>query len=170
MTEEIQPTICVDTREPEGGGWEPYFSVPTIRQKLDSGDYSLLGCEEWICYERKTMGDLIGCLSHSRERFIDELRRAQRIPEFYVIVESSYQSLLRGDYRSQMNPRAAWESVIAMQGRFKVPFLFAQTPEIAAKLCESILVRWYTERVKALNACRRAMKRLTIPVAVGEQL
>jgi len=150
MDERFQPTIIIDTREPEGGGWEPFFTVPTIRVMLQTGDYGLLGAEEWISIERKALSDLIGCLSHSRERFTEELRRAQRIPEFTVIVEGTYQQLLRGDYRSQMNPKSAWESVIALQGRFKIPFLFAGSMEIAARLCESILLRWYREHEKAL--------------------
>jgi ERCC4-type nuclease len=158
MNSEIQPTICIDTRELAGGGWESYFSLPTIRGKLDSGDYSLLGCEEWICIERKTGDDLITCLCHSRKRFIDELRRAQRISEFYVICECTYQDILQGRYRSGMNSRAAWESFIALQARYKIPFLFAGNIETAAKLCESILIRWFREHEKALDACRRAQK------------
>jgi ERCC4-type nuclease len=167
MSPEFQPTICIDTREPEGGGWEPYFTVPTVRQKLDSGDYSLLGCEEWICVERKTGDDLVICLSHSRQRFIDELRRAQRISEFYVISECTYQDILLGRYRSEMNSRAAWESFIALQGRYKIPFLFAANIETAARLCESILLRWFREHEKALDACRRAQKAYSGPIMEG---
>jgi ERCC4-type nuclease len=159
-TNNLQPTIAVDTREPEGQAWEPFFTVPTTRVTLATGDYSVLGAEEWIGIERKTLPDLIACLSHSRTRFIEELRRAQRIPEFYVLVEASYQSLLRGDYQSQMNPKGAWESVIALQSRFRIPFLFAGNMEIAAHLCESILLRWCKEHEKALESCRRAQKTL----------
>jgi len=167
MPDQITPIITVDTREPADGGWEPYFTVPVMRAKLDTGDYSIVGCEEWIAVERKSLDDLISCLTTSRERFTEELRRAQRIRDFYVIIEGLYADLLRGNYHSRMNPRSAWASVIAMQQRFGIPFLFAGTTRIGAQLCESILTRWYREHVKVLDEARKAGKRLRRQAVTG---
>jgi ERCC4-type nuclease len=159
MKATIEPIIQVDTREPEGAGWEPYLETPFVRVCLATGDISLLGCSECFCIERKDKDDLISCLSHSRDRFIDELRRGQRVPEFYVIVECSYADILREDYHSRMSANAVWGSVIALQHRFRIPFLFAGTQEIAAHLAETILLRWWTDHTKCLETARKAVRK-----------
>jgi ERCC4-type nuclease len=156
----VSPAIIIDSREPDPSPWQDYFTVPAIRQKLDTGDYSLLGCAEWIALERKSIDDLVSCLSHSRDRFVEELHRAQRIPDFYVICECSYRDILSGRYRSEMKGRAAWESIIALQQRFRIPFLFAGDVATAAELGQSILLRWFREHEKVLENVRLAQKRL----------
>jgi len=41
---------------------------------LQSGDYSVAGCEELFAMERKTIGDLVGCfMGENRQRFEREL-------------------------------------------------------------------------------------------------
>lgn len=152
------PIILIDTREPENGGWEPFFTVPTVRGKLDLGDYSLPGCGQWIAVERKALNDLIGCLCSSRERFTRELAAAARIPHFYVIVEGTYEDIFMGRYLSAMNRKSAWESVVALSMRYNIPFLFAENQRLAAVLCESILLRWYREHVKAMEAIQKAAR------------
>jgi ERCC4-type nuclease len=152
--------IAVDSREPKTGGWEPYFTLPTVRGPLDTGDYSLLACEELVCIARKTLPDLIACFCGERQRFTRELRRFQAIPSRWVIVEGSYSSLLRGEYRSQMSPKAAFESCVAMMVRFSIPVIMAGDAETAAELCQSILVRWYREHTKVIETVERAARDL----------
>jgi DNA excision repair protein ERCC-4 len=162
------PPLVIDTREPDPHPWEACFTVPTIRGTLPTGDFSLPGCEEWICVERKELNDLVGCLCSNRERFTKELQRAARIKSFYVICEGSYDDLLRGNYRSDMDPKAAWESVLALQHRFGIPFLMAGSVQVAARLCESILMRWWKEHTKVLEEVRIATKKAvrTTPVRI----
>ena len=155
-----QIIISIDTREPPSGqGWEPHFSHPTVRETISTGDFSLPGCHDWIAVERKTASDLIACLTTSRKRFTEELRRAQRIREFYVVAELSYDDLLKGRFRSAMNPKSAWESVIALQHRYGIPFLLTGSPEASARLCESILIRWHKDHAKALDEIRKASRK-----------
>ncbi|MFZ5866224.1 MAG: ERCC4 domain-containing protein [Thermodesulfobacteriota bacterium] len=156
--ESAQPVIQVDTSEPKVGTWSDHFSVPYVRQALPTGDFSLCGCQDLIVIERKTLDDLIKCLSHDRTRFEDELKRAQRIPVFHVIVESTYTDLRQGRYRSKMTPQSAWGSVIALQQSYRIPFFFGESPKVAAKLCEGILVRWFREHQKALTAAMRGAR------------
>ncbi len=140
---DIKPVLLVDTREPLDDGWEPFFQTAAVRSKLDSGDYSIVGCGEMISAERKTLDDLIGCLTSSRERFTSELQRGQRIQDFCVIVEAGYYDLMHGEYRSAMSAKSAWESVIALEQRYRIPFYFAGHRKVAAALAESILLRWW---------------------------
>jgi DNA excision repair protein ERCC-4 len=137
---------------------------------LPTGDFSLPGCEQWICIERKELNDLISCLCSSSERFTKELQRAARIKRFYVICEGSYDDLLRGNYRSDMNPKAAWESVLALQERFGIPFLMAGSVRVAARLCESMLMRWWKEHMTVLEEIRIATKKAirTSPVRIKD--
>jgi hypothetical protein len=60
-----------------------------------------------------------------------------------------------------MNPKAAWESVLALQERFGIPFLMAGSIKAAARLCESILMRWWKEHTKVLEEIRIALNRMT---------
>lgn len=152
--------IVVDSREPKTGSWEDHFSVPTVRGPLDTGDYSIVGCEEMISIERKVMSDLISCFCGERQRFTKELRRFQAIPSRWVIVEGGYRSLLGGEYRSQMNPKAAFESCIAMMVRFSIPVIMCEDPPTAARLAESILVRWTKEHRRVLNEMEKAARDL----------
>jgi len=52
-----------------------------------------------------------------------------------------------------------WESIIALHQRYRIPFLFAGSSETAARLGESILLRWWKEHVKALEEIRIATKK-----------
>lgn len=155
MTRDVQPTIVCDTREPDPHPWSRWFTCETVREGLATGDFSLLGCSDFIAIERKSLNDLISCLTAGRERFSRELARASRIPSFYVICEGSYADLMQGRYRSNMHPRAAWESVIALQSRYGIPFFFSGSVEIAAKLTESILLRWFKEHCRAIESASR---------------
>jgi len=152
--------IAVDTREPAHGSWEDHFTVPTVRKCLDTGDYSVLGCEELISVERKTVDDLIGCFCGSRERFVKELKRFQAIPDRWIICEGNYSDLLNGCYRSEMKPQAAWESAIALMTRFRIALLMAGRPAVAAALCQSLLMRWAKEHQRVLDTIEKAGREL----------
>jgi hypothetical protein len=92
---------------------------------LDTGDYSLAGLTDRVAVERKSLPDLVGCLSQSRERFERELHRAAALDAFAVVVEAAWADLAAGKYRSHMNPHSACQSVLAFTCRYRVPFLFA---------------------------------------------
>ena len=159
MRFDIQPMVVIDTREPANPHpWSKWFTVETVRGTLQTGDFSLCGCEDFIAVERKSLNDLVSCLCAGRERFTRELQRAARIQDFYVICEGSYADLMRGDYRSAMNPKSAWESVIGLQSRYGTPFFMAGSVELAARLTESILIRWFKEHVRAVESAARGAR------------
>jgi len=154
------PPILIDTREPHPHPWAGYWQAEHIRGTIPTGDISLPGAEHLVCIERKATDDLIGCLCGSRERFEKELRRAQTIPHFWVICEGSYADLFTGRHHSQMNPQAAFQSVVAMMIRYRVPFLMAGTVQTAAHLAESLLLKWYRQHAKTLAQIEKAAKTL----------
>jgi ERCC4-type nuclease len=116
--------IVVDTREQHPYTFSAYPDVEVIRAALPTGDFSLPGFEDRISLERKSLDDLIGCLSQSRARFSKELARARKFEMFSVICEFPLQDLILGRYRSHMKSAAVIASISAFSVRYRVPFLF----------------------------------------------
>jgi DNA excision repair protein ERCC-4 len=145
MNEEI--TLVKDSREPPEA-WDMYFLAPTVIKGLRTGDYSIAGFEDQVAIERKNIDDLVGCLGKQRDRFERELQRAQDFEFFAVIVEASYFELTEGIYRSRLHPNSGVESVSAFEVRYKIPFLFCGCQELAARKCESLLKKFYREKMK----------------------
>ena len=118
--------IIIDTREQN-----PFDFIrcgcETQRGTLHTGDYSIAGFENVVAVERKTLTDLIGCLTDGRERFEAELARMREFESCAVVVESPFRNLAKGKYRSGMNPFAAVQSVLSMTQKFRMPFLCAES-------------------------------------------
>ena len=98
---------------------------------LPTGDYSLLHLEHMIAVERKSIDDLLGCLTSERERFSRELERGRGMAFFCVVVEGTWADIAAGRYRSRMEPAAATASVLSLSMRNRVPFHFAGSREHA---------------------------------------
>lgn len=117
--------IIRDTREQAPftfGGYDCEVQAGT----LTTGDYSLAGLADRCAVERKSLDDLLGCLTgEGRERFQRELARAAGLECFAVVVEASMPDMAEGRYRSRMKPHAAMQSVLAFQVRYKCPFIWA---------------------------------------------
>ena len=117
-------SIVCDTREQR-----PYdfarFGAAVERGILATGDYSLTGHEHRAAIERKSLDDLVGCLTVGRARFERELDRARALALFAVVVEASMEDVARGRYTSRMKPHAALQSILAFQVRYAVPFVWA---------------------------------------------
>jgi len=116
--------IVVDTREQRPYNFNEHV-VEVFKQKLNTGDYSLVGYEDRVALERKSIDDLIGCLITGRDRFKRELERARELDHFAVIVECSMEDVVQGRYRSKLNPHAALQSIIAFQARYGTSFIWA---------------------------------------------
>ena len=140
--------IC-DTREqlPFTFQHERYAPVMVESCTLSVGDYSLAGLTDKVAVERKSLPDLVACLSHERERFERELQRAAALDAFGVVVEAAWIDLAAGQYRSQMNPHSACQSVAAFMARYRIPFLFAGN-RIAAEYFTWSLLRQYLESAR----------------------
>ncbi|MCL2122657.1 MAG: hypothetical protein FWH34_01060 [Desulfovibrionaceae bacterium] len=138
--------ILIDSREQQPFTFqhERYFGVETEAGTLSVGDYSLAGLTDKVAVERKTLDDLLACLSRERERFERELQRAAAMDSFCVVVESSWTTLANGQYRCQMNPHAACQSVAAFMARYRIPFMFCGSRAGAEYVCWSFL-RQYLE-------------------------
>ena len=118
--------ILVDTREQRPFTFEhERYDVQIQPGTLSVGDYSLAGLQDKVAVERKSLPDLVGCLGRERERFERELQRGAALDAFAVVIEAAWPDLAGGNFRSQLNPHAACQSVLAFMSRYRTPFLFA---------------------------------------------
>lgn len=138
--------IIVDTREqrPFAFSGKRYEGVEIERAGLITGDYSLAGLTDRVAIERKELADLVQCLGRERDRFERELQRGSGLDFFAVVIEGTCQELAGGEYRSQLNPHSACQSVAAFMARLRVPFLFAGSRSGAEYFTWSLL-RQYLE-------------------------
>ncbi len=143
------PTIIIDTREQAPLS----FTLPSERGTLPTGDYSVKGLEGFIAIERKAPDDLVGCLKNGqRERFERELARGRGLDYFALVVEADLPALAHGNYRSDMHPRAVIQSLMAFSVRYRLPVFFCPGRDYAARVVESLLLKYTREVEKRWKA------------------
>lgn len=148
--------ILIDTREQAPFDFQGY-DVEVIHGTLQTGDYSIPGLESLVAVERKSLPDLVACLGRERERFEHELERLRGYDSVAVVVESPMSCLALGEYRSKLDPKAAYESVVAFMVRYRLPFYFAQDRRGAERFTYSYsflrhFLRTVERRYKAVAA------------------
>ncbi len=143
--------IVVDSREqlPYAFDSSPHYEgTETVKAKLPTGDYSIKGLEHRIAIERKSLPDLIGCLTKGRARFCRELDRAAQLECFVVVVECSFKDIASGNYRSALRPWSALQSLSAWWVRYRVPWFPAGSRAASEALTWSLLQKFEREDQK----------------------
>lgn len=159
--------ILVDTREqntPKSRTRYRSFKCPYSKATLSYGDYAYNatlpdGREIYdtadtvnpLCaIERKmNLDELAGCFTKGRERFKREFTRAmERGARIYLICENaSWEALVKGQYRSRMNPNAFLASVEAWMVRYNMNVTFCDALT-SGRLIREILYRDFKERLE----------------------
>jgi len=88
----------VDSREQQPLDLSP---LQTRVEGLDTGDYSLAGCEHIVRVERKSLPDLVACVGRERERFDREVQRLLAFPVRLLIVEATWSQIEMHDIQPQ---------------------------------------------------------------------
>lgn len=131
-----------------------------VVEGLPSADYSLPGFQDRVGIERKAVDDLIACLmGENRVRFEKELRRLSTYDLATVVVEASMEDISQHRYRSDMRPHAVLQSVLAMQVRHKVPFLWCGNRAGAEYVTFWSLAKFLREVGERWKAATKAQKR-----------
>jgi hypothetical protein len=127
--------------------------VPTRRQRLATGDYTLEGFEGRVAVERKGNGaaDLFNAIGQRREAFHEELRRLDAMPRAAVIVEATWEQILQSPPpESRLPPKAVFRAVLAWQQTFRgVHWWFVAS----RRLAETVTLR-FLERCASGDARR----------------
>lgn len=144
-------TIAIDSREQC-----PYeFEGHTEVKGLSVGDYSLAGLEHLISIERKTVDDLIACLTTGRDRFERELYKGRALDYFAFVVEASLSDIANGRYQSDMLPKAAIQSLVAFSVRYRLPVWFCDNRKYGQRVTESLLQKYVREIEKRHEAVQK---------------
>jgi hypothetical protein len=145
--------IVCDSREQAPFTFAGFPAVVEVAG-LEAGDYSLAGFERRVAVERKSIQDLVGCLTGERPRFERELQRLKAMDAAAVVVEQPQTVLRLGHYRSAMPAESAWQSVIAFSMRFRVPFWFCDSRADAERVAFDFLRHFHRDRIRELEALR----------------
>ena len=134
-------TIIIDTRERD-----PYFfdGVESIHQKLDTGDYSLLGYEHEITIERKNLNDWVSTIIYNQRRFRKELRHMAQLNRAYIIVEGSVMDIHNHNYHSSAKPNSVLGMSLAIMQQWGIPVLFACNRPMALNCTRRLLLGYPT--------------------------
>lgn len=153
-----RPAIIRDTREPAHTVYDfAPLGAMQITQKLEEGDYSLVGCEDILSVERKTLPDAVACVGRERDRFERCLERLAEIaakPEGYacVVIEGTLEEAAKGIPESLVHGHAIVGSFLAWSVRYKVPFFFCGDRRHALAATAKIIEKFWDGRVKAQEA------------------
>ncbi len=132
--------IVVDTREQEPYSFDPQRFV-VVRKALPAGDYSLVGHEERVAVERKSLADFVQTVIRSRRRFHEELKKLAAREFACVVVEGSMRDVLDGVYGTGAHPNAVFGAAISICVDWGVPVYFCGDRQTARQFVESYLER-----------------------------
>ena len=145
----------IDSREQLPYSLEP---LQTVQGTLQTGDYSVRGLERDLTVERKSVGDLIGCMTgEGRERFTRELERLQAFRHVAIVVEGDWMTLVNGGYRSKLNPKSATNSVTSWISKYAVPFVFVGDREAGQDFVRNFLFLTAKAEMLRLEAFRKSL-------------
>lgn len=130
-------TVVVDTREQNGYS----FSCPTVRRKLNAGDYSVEGLEDRVAVERKSLADFVSTVIHARKRFYAELEKLARLDHACVVVEATLRDVLKGAYPGGAHPNAILGAAVSISVDWCVPVHFCGDRQTARQFVEAYLER-----------------------------
>ena len=137
--------IVIDTREQAEYTFDPRLVVP-VRRALPAGDYSVVGLEETVAVERKSIDDFVSTVIHGRERFHRELGKLAHYRAACVVVEAGLEEILRGRYESRTHPNSVLGSALSIILDFRVPVFFCSNRPAACRFVEAYLLaahrRW----------------------------
>jgi DNA excision repair protein ERCC-4 len=154
MTRPTPFTIIIDTAEQlpfafdelrtDADGDNELWEVKTVRGCLGRhpnsfGDYSIIGFEQRIAVERKSMYDLqstvLGWDGH-RDRFEKELANLSQLESAAIVVECSFLDVIchapeYGKKSKAQNSKILARSILAYQNDYKVQWIFAGDRKVA---------------------------------------
>jgi ERCC4-type nuclease len=138
-------TIIIDTREQEPYSFDPRLAA-TVRRALPAGDYSVVGLEQRVAVERKSLDDFVSTVIHARVRFREELRRLAECRAACVVVEGGVADVLLQHYRGEAHPNAVVGNALSIILDFGVPVFFCGNRQAACQFVQAYLLaahaRW----------------------------
>lgn len=134
--------ILIDTCEQRPytfSRWKAYC----VRDTLKTGDYSVLGYQDHITVERKSLNDFYRSIGAERSRVLRSIRRMTSYQCRLLVVESSATSVFHpeDDKHTKLHKNSVWGSVTSILCDFGVPVFLADTRKIGEEITYRFLKR-----------------------------
>lgn len=154
-----KPTVVVDSAEHMGYRFERFSNwfAGTIHKRLPIGDYTLLGMEEEVIVERKTVPDLVNSIIQDRKDFIEKCERLSKFRKKCLVVEGSLSDVKTPYEDSQAHPNAVFGSLLAAQERWNIPVYFLDDFLLAEEFVASMLSKYHAYRWLEINGYERCL-------------
>lgn len=124
----VRFTIVEDSREKRPLA---FGDAKVVRRKLHAGDYSILGAEHRVAFERKGAQDFIACVRKERQRFEAQLERLSAYQYSAVVIEANYDTFKRKFWFSHATPEQVYNA-IAVWSTWGTPLILAGSAQGAA--------------------------------------
>jgi len=154
---ELKPehVVCiVDTREQRPVALLP---MPVVIGTLTTGDYGLKALPHVCAVERKSESDLLACIGVERERFDREVLRLLAYPVRALVVESTWERIEAGNWRSKVTPAAAMGSLIGWAA-MGLPIFMADSHDRAGQFIARILFTAARREYRKLRSLLQPME------------
>jgi DNA excision repair protein ERCC-4 len=158
-----QVVCLIDTREQTPLSLDP---LRTESATLATGDYSLKGLESHVCIERKSLDDLLGCVGRDRARFERELQRMLAYPVRCLLIESSWQEIEQGQWRSKVTSSQAMGSLIGWAA-MGIQIAMLGDHERAGQFASRLLFTIANRRFRELRAFAMAHEQTVEPITTN---
>lgn len=136
--------FAVDTREQLQF---PLLGFAFIRKTLASGDYSIVGYEDRVTVERKSVSDLWGSMSTGRARFERCVRRMAELDRAAIVIEGSLtQAATQPSRVERTTPASVIGGLISWSVQHAIPVFFCDTREQAERVTVRFLASWFKHR------------------------
>lgn len=160
-------TVIKDTREQDGYTFEKFTGMYTscngmVIQKLETGDYSLVGLEDKLCIERKgKVAELAINLGKDKHRFLREIERMQLFPFKFLILEFSLEDVMNFPDGSEI-PEEKWSSM-------KISNKYILKMLVEFQMYNGIHVLFCGNRKNAKLAVNSILKRVNEHYSIGRK-
>ena len=154
-----KPTVVIDSAEHMGYRFERFTNwfSGSLRKRLKVGDYTILGMEEEVAVERKTVPDLVNSIIQDRKDFIEKCERLSSFKRKCIVIEGSL-SVIKTPYAdSQAHPNAVLGSLLAAQERWEIPVYFLDEFLLAEEFVASMLSKYHAYRWLEMNGFQRCL-------------
>jgi hypothetical protein len=166
--------VVVDSREQapyhfqgvraDAKGFKVPIIVRTVVKGLETGDYSIVGLENRITIERKSLADAYGTFGDGRERFERELERMRSYEYSAVVIEAGWEHALnyvppiRPVPKKRFTSKHFFRSVLAWDVRYPTKWYTAPTAFLAERIVFRLLQRFWTDMMEREKEAAKAAR------------
>lgn len=156
-------TVIKDTREQDGYFFSEYNTCAgMIEQKLDTGDYSILGMEDKICIERKgSVEELAVNLGQKKYAFLAEIERMASFPHKFLVLEFSLEELAKFPEATRIPDKNI--SSVKITGKYMLKCLFE------FQLYNDVHILFCGNKYNAFLAVSSILKRINEMYTIGRK-